>query len=361
MPLSTDLAYLFAYARLPGQGEDGRDTAAMRIAQWLQSWGRARPPFAPVPERFGSGVGHRQPDAARLSARGSFAVMSPAEILARTGAEELVRRLPLLTGYPDSVMAGQVRPVVEAVADWVQCLPARSTAGEVETPLIVAALSVASRCLVVRRGRMLPPGAEPEAMAEDAHRWTYAVFVGALISVAVRGVASWHVRFMDVQEREALWRPMAGTLARLGALRYRITDRPTSDRLEDWSADWPMLNFGRAVPAPAIAWLAESDAVIGQLLGFLGGRSSPRDNAIHAIERQVLGDGAVEGEQANDSGPSGSGTDPDPPSPNAPNGSRSHNVSPGRPGERANDAFLEDFERDGRRRAPRDASKGRLR
>ena len=43
------------------------------------------------------------------------------------------------------------------------------------------ALQVGSRALDFRRGQILPRGAAPEVIGAQAHRWTYAVFVAALL------------------------------------------------------------------------------------------------------------------------------------------------------------------------------------
>ena len=70
-------------------------------------------------------------------------------------------------GFPAELFEQAVRPLIHHLA---QC-------GE---PLTYR-IEVAGLALDYRRGQILPPGAAPESIGEQAHRWTYAVFVAGLL------------------------------------------------------------------------------------------------------------------------------------------------------------------------------------
>ena len=85
-------------------------------------------------------------------------------------------------GLPLELFEQAVRPLIAAYSEWAQSVPASESHHLSEGGgLIAYRIEVASRALDYRRGEILPPGAAPEAIGEQAHRWTYAVFVAALL------------------------------------------------------------------------------------------------------------------------------------------------------------------------------------
>src|SRR5687768_13646145 len=85
-------------------------------------------------------------------------------------------------GFPAELFEQAVRPLLAAYSDLVQFLAASGTHHLAQSgELFTYGMEVASLALDYRRGQILPPGAAPEAIGEQAHRWTYAVFVAGLL------------------------------------------------------------------------------------------------------------------------------------------------------------------------------------
>ena len=85
-------------------------------------------------------------------------------------------------GWAREVFEPVVRPVIDGYAAHLQGLPATESLLHAATGArFTHALQVGSRALDFRRGQILPRGAAPEVIGAQAHRWTYAVFVAALL------------------------------------------------------------------------------------------------------------------------------------------------------------------------------------
>lgn len=147
-------------------------------------------------------------------------------LIERTNTDAVVELLRIKLGFPREVFERAVTPVIEGYAEFVQLLPAAESPCVVPDELFTRALDVASRALDYRRGQILPRGAAPEAIGAQAHRWTYAVFVAALLS-GVRG--------------------------------------SKSDQAEGHTAQF----LDRFVPPSVLGWLAEDPALMRELLAFL--------------------------------------------------------------------------------------------
>jgi hypothetical protein len=103
------------------------------------------------------------------------------------GVSEIVPEAALLRtrlGFPNEIFAVICEPLLQAV-------PA---AGSVElarrfNTVRLRSVRLAVRALAVRRDRILPPNVAPERVGDLAHRWTYAVFVAAMLRLQ-RGASS---------------------------------------------------------------------------------------------------------------------------------------------------------------------------
>jgi hypothetical protein len=96
--------------------------------------------------------------------------------------EALVDLIRIKMGFPKEVFEPVVHPVIEGYAAFVNGLPATESGQHAQSGArFTHALQVGSRALDFRRGQILPRGAAPEVIGAQAHRWTYAVFVAALL------------------------------------------------------------------------------------------------------------------------------------------------------------------------------------
>jgi len=148
-------------------------------------------------------------------------------------------------GWPREVFEPVVRPVIAGYAAFVHGLPATESQQEAHSGArsgtrFTHALQVGSRALDFRRGRILPRGAPPEVIGAQAHRWTYAVFVAALLH--------------DTRHE------------RLAA---------------------QLLN--RFVPPLVLEWLAADPALMRELVAFLSGDDSASTGVVSELVRRAAG------------------------------------------------------------------------
>lgn len=149
-------------------------------------------------------------------------------------------------GFPIELFEQAVRPVIAAYGEWIQSVPPSELHHISEGGgLIAYGIEVASRALDYRRGQILPPGAAPEAIGEQAHRWTYAVFVAALLH-GVRSAAN-------------------------------------AERHESIAVQ--LLN--QCVPPPILEWIAMDDELRRELNAFLSGDEPAQAGAIGRLVRRA--------------------------------------------------------------------------
>ena len=170
-----------------------------------------------------------------------LSVLGFQEFIEHTRSATLVELIRIKLGFPREVFERAVNPVIKGYAEFVQ-LPSASESQQHGNPtnLFTHALDVASRALDYRRGQILPRGAVPEVIGAQAHRWTYSVFVAALLyGVGKNG--------LDVHD----------TLA------VQLLDR--------------------LVPPSVLEWLAADPALMRELLAFLSRDISARTEAISQL------------------------------------------------------------------------------
>ncbi len=161
-------------------------------------------------------------------------------LIERTNTDPVVELLRIKLGFPREVFERAVTPVIEGYAEFVQLLPASESACVNPDELFSRSLDVASRALDYRRGQILPRGAAPEVIGAQAHRWTYAVFVSALLCGVRR-------------------------------------NRP--DQAEGHTAQF----LDRFVPPAVLGWLAEDPALMRELLAFLSDAEWTQSGAISEL------------------------------------------------------------------------------
>jgi len=205
---------------------------------------------------------------------GDLPVLAFSVLFNRAPAAGLVDRLRIKLSIPAEVFAGAVRPVIEGYAEFVQMLPA-SGLRALDTPggLFVHAMEQVLLALDYRRGQILPRGAAPEIIGAAAHRWTYAVFVAALLhdmDSALSSLTVWMWRRDGTCER---WSPRAGSLHACGAVSYHVETAEPAAETEDAGERLALLLLDQLVPASVIAWLAGDDELMRELRGFLAGKA----------------------------------------------------------------------------------------
>lgn len=215
---------------------------------------------------------------------GEVPVLGYRDIVVRSGTSTLVDRLRIKLGLPPEVFGSAVQPVIEAYAEFVQLLPdAESSSQSVADSLFQRALERTNLALDYRRGQILPPNAAPEAIGEQSHRWTYAVFVAALLHDIPKSIAFLRVMMCDRQGSAALWHPLAGSLLAQGATRYRVEFTACATPQSESYAELPLHLFQRGVPVFVQEWLAAHAQLVRELTTLLSGKQADKEGALSAL------------------------------------------------------------------------------
>jgi hypothetical protein len=115
--------------------------------------------------------------------RGSLLLwQSAAALLADGNRQAIVRQIREEVGVPAKHFEQLYQGLIERFAELVQLLPASENHHHAHSGgLLDHSLDVAQKAVAIRRGHLLPPGAEPEEVARASDRWTYAVFSAGLL------------------------------------------------------------------------------------------------------------------------------------------------------------------------------------
>lgn len=223
----------------------------------------------------------RQQQEAVVAPDAELPVLGFPAVIERTCTATLVERLRIQLGFPREVFERAVSPVIEGHAEFVQLLPAsRSQDHANPVGLFTRGLEIASRALDYRRGQILPRGAAPEVIGAQAHRWTYAVFVAALLYDVGRATANLHIVMRAGRGVPELWSARSGSMSTFGSVSYRLEFPENAARQDELHGSLPVQLLNRFVPPSVLEWLAEDPGLMRELLAFLSGHNSARTGAI---------------------------------------------------------------------------------
>ena len=234
-----------------------------------------RSPIAP--HGMPSGLGREQP------------VLRAQSLIDHLNLGNAIRCLRIKLAFPAEVFALAAQPLIEAHAEFVQMLPVsgRVQLGPAGGQLHLAFVTVL-RSLDRRRSQILPRGAAPEVIGARAHRWTYAVFVSALLRDLHHvsdGMRVWTVMGTGVSRT---WNPAAGSMRSGGALGYVVEPLQPGvvpDPI-DASAAWGL--FERCVPAAIQDWLSEDPALMAARLRQFSAGEGPYGQWNQRLESRIL-------------------------------------------------------------------------
>ena len=203
-------------------------------------------------------------------------VLDAQSLIDRLGLGNAIRVLRIKLAFPPEVFALAARPLIDGHAEFVQMLPASGSGRYAQAGgQLQRALATAIRALDRRRGQILPRGAAPEVIGAQAHRWTYAVFVAALLRdlpQVSQGMRVW----MEVETGIPLaWSPAMGSMVSSGALCFRIETLPPGTQLDEVNPSMALWLFERCVPALIQDWLREDLALMAELRACLSGNADP--------------------------------------------------------------------------------------
>lgn len=205
-------------------------------------------------------------------------------LMKHTRTAAFVDLLRIKLGYPREVFDRAVSPVIAGYAEFVQLLPALAAQHHShQGGLYVQALEVASRALDYRRGQILPHGAAPEVIGAQAHRWTYAVFVAALLHDVGKTLAGLRVLIRGEQGVLEPWAPLVGSMLACGAVYYRLDLPGNAATQSALYAGLPLSLLNQVVPPSVLDWLAADPGLMRELTAFLSGYPAARAGAISGL------------------------------------------------------------------------------
>jgi len=173
-------------------------------------------------------------------------------------------------GYHQGMFDKDCMPVIVRAAEWAQMLPASESHHHAQPGgLLTHMIESAAHALRFRQGYLLPVGAAPEEIPERKHRWTYAVFLGALLHDIGRPMADINVRTFRSNKACGKWQPLAGSMLDQGLTHYTLDFEISRDY--DLHKKLPVILFQRLVPQHVLAWLAEDVQLMGELSSYLSG------------------------------------------------------------------------------------------
>ena len=179
------------------------------------------------------------------------------------GLGNAIAVLRIKLAFPAEVFALAARPLIDGHAEFVQMLPVSgSKRFALAGGQLHRALATALRSLDRRRGQILPRGAAPEVIGAQAHRWTYAVFVAALLRdmpQVSKGMRVWMAMGPGIARA---WSPSEGSMRIRGALGYRIEILPPEVVSDDINPAMALQLYERCVPAAIQDWLREDPALM---------------------------------------------------------------------------------------------------
>jgi hypothetical protein len=214
---------------------------------------------------------------------GDLPVLDFVSLVERTKSNPLIELLRIKLGMPREVFDAAVRPVIEGYVQYVQLLPAVPSRQATSRWLLVDALTMVLRALDYRRGQILPRGAPPEVIGAQMHRWTYAVFIAALLSDLDDAMNELKVTIWGRDGSQVRWMPSTGGMQASGALRYRVECVHRAATATSSPGSLALLLMDRIVPPAVLAWLTAVPEPMGELRRFLSGDGTAGSGPIASI------------------------------------------------------------------------------
>lgn len=186
-----------------------------------------------------------------------------------TGA--LIDSMERRSRFSQKAFESDFRPVLKAVAEFVQMLPASEAHHHAQPGgLWIHMLEVADAALSYRAGLELPKGVGAEERKRLEHRYTYAVFLAAMLHDIGKPVADTRVTLFGEDPRLGRpWSALAGPMTE--ATHYRVDFAPEHERNYELHQRLPAILAQRFVPEKTLRWLAEGSNILGELIQYLSG------------------------------------------------------------------------------------------
>ena len=163
-------------------------------------------------------------------------------------------------------------PVIDRFLEFVQLLPASESHHHAQPGgMAVHTLETVLHALQRRQGMMLPPGAPTESQQRAQHRWTYAVFLAALLHDTGKAAHDLRITYDTAVHANTVWNPLVGSLIELSADSYQVEFAYAATRNYAAHRRFPLVLLPKLVTAPVLSWLAEEGTLLQELAECLCG------------------------------------------------------------------------------------------
>lgn len=240
--------------------------------------------------RYTTVKGETPDEAAKVLPRPSnqLPILHYEDLLGRTGTAGFIHQIENRTGFAPENFERDCLPVLRRVADYVQLFPASEAHHHArEGGLLIHLLETAAYALHFREGVELPLAAPPEERERLKHRWTYGVFLAAMLHDIGKPLADLRIAlYRSDRSAATMWHAFAGAVTDTpGATHYTVEFASPSERDYDEHRRLAYSLVQSFVPQHARLWLAEDAVLMRELAGYLSGEM--REGAIAAIVRRA--------------------------------------------------------------------------
>lgn len=194
-------------------------------------------------------------------------VLSGKQLLSLRDVQPWVRVIEKQAGFLHASFVQDCEPVLIAVAEYVQLLPASQSHHHANPGgLLVHLLESAAFAVSIRKSRTLPVNAPVETIAKRQHRWTYAVLLASILHDIGKPLADLNVK-IHIDGEESAWNPLASSMKKLGAELYEVNFAKTRNYY--LHEKLPILFLKSLVPEASIQWLSQDSDCFNELTQFL--------------------------------------------------------------------------------------------
>ena len=220
-----------------------------------------------------AGVAGAMPDSEIASGHGDrLPVLAGRTLIPRLKVDSLIAGIRAHSHASAENFQRHYAPVIDRALEFAQLLPASESHHHAQPGgMALHSLETALHALKRRQGLMLPPGASTETQQRAQHRWTYAVFLAALLHDTGKAAHDLRITYDSAAQSNAAWNPLVGSLLELGATSYRVDFAHTATRSYAAHRRFPLVLLPKFVPAQVLGWLAEEGTLLQELAEYLCG------------------------------------------------------------------------------------------
>lgn len=199
-----------------------------------------------------------------------LSLLTAKQLLTEGARPSLLRQIDRLLSVPCSHLEPLFHTTIQNYARFVQQLPASEAHHHAGAGGILDhGLEVLTNALALRRGYLLPQGAEPERLARTQDLWTYAVFTAALLHDIGKVAVDQRILLFNKRKRPlGTWDPWHGPMDQ-GAAWYSVEF--VRDRRHGLHERVAPLFARFIVPAAGLSWLAADREVLAAWVATIGG------------------------------------------------------------------------------------------